>query len=273
MSSKEGRRASWRERLHEVVFESDTPAGKAFDVTLIVAILMSVVAVMLESVGSVRAGYGKLLYGIEWFFTILFTFEYALRLICVRRPAAYVFSFFGIIDLLALAPTYLSLLLPGGQYLLTIRILRLLRVFRVLKLTHYVSEANVITTALHASRRKISVFLLAVLSVVVIVGTLIYVIEGEEHGFTDIPTGIYWSIVTLTTVGYGDLSPQTPAGKVLASVVMILGYGIIAVPTGIVTAELSRAAVRPVSGQTCPGCSAEGHLPEAKFCFRCGAHL
>lgn len=263
----------WRTRLHEVIFEAETPAGKAFDVVLIWCVLVSVAAVMLESVSRLRETYGGLLLFIEWFFTILFTIEYIFRLISVSRPLRYALSFFGLVDLLAIAPTYLSLLFPGTQYLLTIRVLRLLRVFRVLKLTEYVSEAAVITSALRASRRKISVFLLAVLSLVVIIGSLMYIVEGEEHGFTDIPTSVYWAIVTLTTVGYGDLSPQTALGKALASIVMILGYGIIAVPTGIVTVEISQAARKEVSTQVCPECSAEGHDYDAVHCKYCGTKI
>ncbi|GAB3927863.1 ion transporter [Larkinella terrae] len=264
----------WRSRLHEVIFESDTPAGKTFDILLIGSILLSVTVVMLESIKSVRAAYGPVLNGIEWFFTGLFTIEYILRLISVRQPWRYALSFFGLVDILALLPTYLSWLVPGGHYLFTIRILRLLRVFRILKLSEYLSEATTLTTALRASRRKISVFILTVILLVVIIGSLMYLIEGEEHGFVSIPTGIYWAIVTLTTVGYGDLSPQTPAGKVLASLVMVMGYGIIAVPTGIVTVELSQAAQKSrVSAQACPSCGLEGHDADAVFCKYCGSQL
>jgi voltage-gated potassium channel len=270
--AKERPRESWRKRIYEIVFEAETRAGKAFDITLIWLISASVLVVILESVKSIREDYGQWIFLIEWFFTLLFTLEYILRLISVRHPVRYIFSFYGLIDLLAIVPTYISLIVPGTQYLLTIRILRLLRIFRILKLTEYISEAKVITSALSASRRKISVFLLAVLSVVIVVGSLMYVVEGEEHGFTDIPTSIYWAIVTLTTVGYGDLSPKTPLGKTLASIVMILGYGIIAVPTGIVTAELTRAA-RPVSTQVCPECHTQEHDADAVFCKFCGAEL
>ncbi len=260
-------------RLHEVIFEADTPAGKAFDIVLIWAILLSVAAVMLESVHSIRNLYGDALYAIEWFFTVLFTIEYILRLISVKRPTRYAASFFGIIDLLAILPTYASILVPGSQSLLTIRILRLLRIFRVFKLTAYLNEAKALTSALRASRRKIGVFLSAVLSIAVIIGACMYVIEGEKNGFTDIPTSIYWAIVTLTTVGYGDLSPQTPLGKTLASVLMIIGYAIIAVPTGIVSVELSKTSSKSVSTQACPQCGAEGHDADAQNCKYCGAHL
>ncbi|MDQ4122979.1 MAG: ion transporter [Acidobacteriota bacterium] len=270
---KERPDAHWRSVLHEIVFEAETRAGKTFDVALIWCIILSVCAVVLESVASVRARYGDLLYLIEWSFTLLFTVEYVLRLLAVRKPLRYATSFYGMVDLLAIVPTYLSVLLPGSQYLLTIRILRLLRIFRIFKLSEYLSEANVISSALRASRRKISVFLLAVLSLVVVIGSLMYAIEGEANGFTDIPTSIYWAIVTLTTVGYGDIAPQTPIGKVLASVVMIMGYGIIAVPTGIVTVELSNATRKPVTTQACPVCSEQGHDIDALYCKYCGARL
>ncbi|MFC5407812.1 ion transporter [Larkinella bovis] len=265
----------WRIRLHEIIFEADTPAGKAFDIVLIGSILLSVATVMLESIRSVRIHYGQVLNGVEWFFTGLFTIEYLLRLVSVRRPLRYARSFFGVVDILALLPTYLSLIIPGTQYLFTIRILRLLRVFRVLKLSEYLSEATILTSALRASQRKISVFILTVLTLVIILGSLMYIIEGEENGFDSIPTSIYWAIVTLTTVGYGDLSPQTPAGKVLASLVMVMGYGIIAVPTGIVTVEISQAArkLNKVSSQACPSCGLEGHDADAVFCKYCGAQL
>ena len=266
-------RTSWRAHLHEVIFEADTPLGKAFDVLLIVSILASVTAVMLDSVVSVRAQHGSLLYGIEWFFTLLFSVEYGLRLLSVGRPLKYATSFYGVVDLLAIVPTYLSLLLPGGQYLLVIRILRILRIFRILKLVTYLSEARLLMQALRASGRKIAVFLYTVLTLVVIFGALMYVIEGEANGFTSIPRSIYWSIVTLTTVGYGDISPQTNLGQMLASVVMIFGYAIIAVPTGIVTVEMSQAFGRKVSTQACPECSAEGHDSDARHCKYCGAML
>jgi voltage-gated potassium channel len=263
----------WRGRLHEVIFEADTPAGRAFDIGLIGLILLSVLAVMLESIRGVRERYGAELYAAEWAFTVLFTVEYALRLVSVRRPLRYAASFFGVVDLLAIVPTYLSLLLPGSHYLLVVRILRLLRVFRILKLAEHLSEADVLMRALRASRRKISVFLLTVLTLVVIIGTLLYVIEGEENGFTSIPASVYWAVVTLTTVGYGDISPKTPLGQTLAAAVMIIGYGIIAVPTGIVTVEIAQAARKPVSTQACPDCSAQGHDADASHCKYCGARL
>ena len=263
----------FRGRLHEVIFEADTRAGRAFDIGLIGLIVLSVLAVMLESVGGVRRRYGAQLYAAEWAFTILFTVEYALRLMSVRRPLRYASSFFGVVDLLAIVPTYLSLLVHGSHYLLVIRILRLLRVFRVLKLAEHLTEADVLMRALRASRRKISVFLLTVLTLVVIIGTLLYVIEGEANGFTSIPVGIYWAVVTLTTVGYGDISPKTPVGQTLAALVMVVGYGIIAVPTGIVTVEIAQAARKPVSTQSCPDCSSQGHDVDAVYCKYCGAKL
>jgi voltage-gated potassium channel len=296
--------AGLRRRLHEIIFESDTPVGKAFDIALIFTILLSVAAVMLESVSSVRAVHGPQLRAAEWLFTLLFTGEYVLRLFSVGRPLRYATSFFGVVDLLAIVPTYLSLLLPGAQYLLVILLLRILRVFRVLKLVRYLSEADVLMRALRASRRKITVFIFTILTLVVVVGALMYLIEGEENGFTSIPRSVYWSIVTLTTVGYGDISPRTNLGQVLAAVIMLMGYGIIAVPTGIVTVELSRAyggyeggpfgasredarrgyaggttgglrgaLAAVVSGQACPSCGAEGHHPDARYCRSCGAKL
>ncbi|HEX7333077.1 MAG TPA: ion transporter [Pyrinomonadaceae bacterium] len=263
-----------RARLHEVIFESDTPAGRYFDLALTWLILLSVATVVLESVREVREQYGKLLYTLEWVFTLLFTVEYSLRLLSVRRPLLYARSFYGVIDLLAIIPTYLSIFVPGSHYLLVIRILRLLRVFRLLKLSEYVAEADTLRRALRASRRKISVFISAVVLLVVIIGALMYVIEGEANGFTSIPRSIYWAIVTLTTVGYGDLSPKTSFGQIVASIVMIIGYGIIAVPTGIVSVELAQAVrQKMVSGQACPSCAAEGHDPDAICCKYCGATL
>jgi voltage-gated potassium channel len=270
-------RAPWRERLYVIIFESDTPAGKAFDILLIGAIVLSVVAVTLESVRAVNAEYGPWLRNAEWVFTILFTIEYVLRLLCARSAQRYATSFYGIIDLLAIIPTYLSALVPGTQYLLAIRLLRTLRVFRVLKLAEYLSEANLLMRALRASQRKITVFIFTVFTLVVILGSLMYLIEGAENGFTSIPMSIYWAIVTLTTVGYGDISPQTIVGKMLAALIMIIGYGIIAVPTGIVTAEIARAQHTPLAGSDsrrhCSTCGAPGHDADAAFCKHCGSDL
>ena len=262
-----------KDKLYRIIFESDTPQGKLFDVILIVSILLSVIVVMLDSVKRINVSYGMLLYGIEWFFTILFTIEYILRLFCSKRPVGYALSFFGVVDLLAILPTYGSLLIPGSRYLIVIRILRVLRIFRILKLVQYVSEAGLLMRALYASRRKIIVFLFTVLTLVVIFGSLMYVIEGKENGFTSIPRSIYWAIVTLTTVGYGDISPKTNLGQTIAAFVMILGYAIIAVPTGIVTVELSRAKEIKDSNKLCPRCNRRDHEPDANFCKNCGEKL
>jgi len=263
----------WRSKVHEFIFEADTPAGKMFDILLIATILLSVIAVMLDSVKVINLHYGDILYKIEWFFTILFTIEYLLRLISVGKPLKYATSFFGIIDLFAILPTYFSLLLPGSQYFLVIRLMRVLRIFRVLKLVRFLREARFLLQALRASSRKILIFFFTVLTLVVIFGSLMYVIENEADGFTSIPKSIYWAIVTLTTVGYGDISPQTPIGQSLAAIIMILGYSIIAVPTGIVTVEIAQQYKEQISTQSCPQCSAEGHDHDAKHCKYCGSKL
>jgi voltage-gated potassium channel len=258
MNSDPKNRSQWRDTLYTVIFEAETPAGKWFDIILIVSILASVLAVMLDSISSVNAPHGHILVAIEWFFTIIFTIEYILRLICVGRPLLYATSFFGVVDLLAIIPTYISLFIPGSEYLLVVRILRILRIFRVLKLVQFMREALLLMRALRASARKIIVFLFTVLTLVVILGSLMYLIEGVENGFTSIPRSVYWAIVTLTTVG--------------AAFIMILGYSIIAVPTGIVTVELSRASNKKAT-QYCRDCSAEGHDSDAEFCKYCGAKL
>ena len=265
--------SGWRQRLHTVIFEADTRAGRAFDVALIVCILASVAVVVFESIASISTRWRQELFVAEVAFTLLFTVEYILRLVAVRHPLAYARSSLGVIDLVAIAPTWLTLFVPGAQFFLTVRVLRLLRIFRILKLTEYLSEAGVITSAQRASRRKIFVFLFAVITLVVLIGALMYMIEGPAHGFHDIPTSMYWAIVTLTTVGYGDLSPKTPLGKLLASVVMVLGYAIIAVPTGIVTSELTAARERGHSRQSCPACGREGHDDDATHCKYCGTAL
>jgi voltage-gated potassium channel len=265
--------SSIRSRLHQIIFEADTPAGKAFDVGLIGCILLSVLLVIIESVAEIRENYGPAMVSAEWFFTIIFTIEYFFRLIAVRRPVYYATSFFGMVDLLAIVPTYLSVFVPGTQSLLVIRIFRLLRVFRIFKLAEYLGQANVLTSALRASRPKITVFLLAVSATVVTMGARMYLVEGERNGFTSIPVSIYWAIVTMTTVGFGDITPKTPTGQALASFLMIVGYGIIAVPTGIVTTELARASLLPPTTQACPSCSAQGHDADAKFCKYCGSAL
>lgn len=262
-----------KQTLYEIIFEADTPAGKLFDVILIALIVSSVLTVMADSVASVSTRYRPLLRSLEWSFTILFTVEYALRLSCVQKPLRYAASFLGIIDLLAILPTYLSLMVPGTQYLIVIRVLRVLRIFRIFKLAYYLGEADILMRALQDSRRKITVFLVTVITLVIIFGSLIYLIEGARNGFTSIPKSIYWAIVTLTTVGYGDISPKTNLGQCLASLIMILGYGIIAVPTGIVTAELTRRSDRKVSTQVCPSCLSEGHDTNARFCKFCSARL
>ena len=295
-----------RRRAYEIIFEHDTPAGRAFDVGLILAILLSVAAVMAESVVQVRLDHGPFLRKVEWGFTLLFTVEYLLRLWVVSRPVRYARSFFGIVDLLAVLPTYLAALFPGGQVLVTVRILRILRVFRILKLGQYVGEARLLGTALRASRVKITVFLFTVLTLVVILGSLIYLVEGRhpESGFTSIPIAMYWAVVTLTTVGYGDVAPVTPLGQFMAAMIMVVGYGIIAVPTGIVSVELAQAsrdleaqnardasaaaearavqaeedAVAPVPARAtirrvCGDCHLDLHDPDAHFCKRCGTLL
>jgi voltage-gated potassium channel len=266
---------SLRGRLHEIVFESDTWAGKAFDVGLLIAILASVLAVMLDSVEWIHREYGAALRVAEWTFTILFTIEYGLRLYTVKRPLRYVTSFFGTVDLLAILPSYLSLVFPGAQALLVVRALRIVRVFRILKLGHYLGEAQQLRAALRMSRPKITVFLVVVTTVASIVGALMYLLEGEQSGFDSIPTGVYWAIVTMTTVGFGDIAPVTATGRFLASLLMLLGYGIIAIPTGIVTSEIVRAAshARPVTSQACPSCAAEGHDADAVHCKYCGHAL
>ena len=265
-------RKSLRAKLHRIIFGVDTPKGRAFDVALLWAILLSVATVLLESVPRIRASHGEVLRIAEWAFTVLFTVEYGLRLWTVRRPRTYAFSFFGIVDLLAILPTYLSALITGSQSLAVVREIRLLRVFRVLKLVRHMREARGLMQALRASRPKIVVFLTGVLSIAVIFGTVMYLVEGDEAGFTSIPTSIYWAVVTMTTVGYGDIAPQTPIGQFLALALMILGYAIIAVPTGIVSAELSRGG-SALSARTCPGCSRTGHEADATYCKACGHRL
>lgn len=260
-------------RLHEIIFEADTRAGKWFDVLLILSIISSVLVVMLDSVAAVKVDYGAFLFALEWGFTLLFTLEYMLRLSCVKHPVGYATSFLGIVDLLSIIPTYVSLFVPGSQYLIVIRVLRVLRVFRVFKLATYLGEASVLIKALQASRRKITIFLMTILTLVIIFGSLMYLIEGEKNGFTSIPRSIYWAIVTMTTVGYGDISPKTGTGQALAAMIMVLGYAIIAVPTGIVTAELSLSGQQKVSTQACPKCMAHGHDSDAIFCKFCSERL
>ncbi len=260
--------------MHEIIYEADTPAGKTFDVILLFTIIASVMVAVLESVKSVATSYGTLLRTLEWIFTIIFTIEYFARIISIGRPLKYMTSFLGIIDLLSIIPTYLSLILTGAQSLIIIRAIRLLRVYRILKLTRHVKEANVLVKALRSGRFKITVFLSTVISVVLIMGTLMYVVEGEKNGFTSIPVSIYWAVITLTTVGYGDIVPHTIIGQAMATIIMIIGYAIIAVPTGIVSAELIKEAKSGgISTQACPQCSREGHDTDAKHCKYCGSKL
>jgi voltage-gated potassium channel len=281
---------TWKTKLHEIIYEADTPAGKLFDVVLLIAILASIVLVMLESINSFDAKYHTFLNIAEWVITILFTIEYILRIITVKKPIKYITSFYGIIDLLSTIPKYLSLIFVGTHALVALRALRLLRVFRILKLARYMGASNQLASAIRASRAKIAVFLFAVMIAAIIFGTIMYLVEGEENGFTNIPKSVYWCIVTLTTVGFGDIAPQTPLGQFIATLIMILGYGIIAVPTGIVSAEYTKASdsddeknlteeehnqlktVR-LNTQCCVNCLAEKHQDDAEFCHKCGCKL
>ncbi|MBN1822393.1 MAG: ion transporter [Prolixibacteraceae bacterium] len=263
---------SLKENLYEIIFEADTRAGKLFDLTLLVVILISVALVMLESVPSIRQNHQPVLKISEWIITAIFTIEYILRIWIIKKPWRYIFSFYGIIDFLSVIPTYLSFVIVGSQSLVVIRVLRLLRVFRILKLTRYTSAGRTLARAMWASREKISVFIFFVIILVVVFGTVMYLIEGEASGFTSIPRSIYWAVVTLTTVGYGDISPVTPLGQFLASIIMILGYAIIAVPTGIVTAEIIKPT-HPVNTQVCPHCLHDKHDDDAVFCKKCGARI
>ena len=263
----------FKEALYEVLFKAETPLGRQFDVLLIFSIVASVFVVMADSVGALRVSSGSFLVAAEWFFTILFSIEYALRLYCVRSRKKYALSFYGLVDFIAIVPTYLSLIFPATKYFMILRILRILRVFRVLKLIQYLKEANLLIRALVASRRKITIFFSTVMTLVIIFGSLMYVIEGEANGFTSIPRSVYWAIVTMTTVGYGDISPQTPLGQALASLVMILGYSIIAVPTGIFTMEMGRAVQHETALSSCPVCGKAGHDADALYCKYCGEEL
>ncbi|HEX2530780.1 MAG TPA: ion transporter [Burkholderiaceae bacterium] len=263
-----------RRRLYTVIFEADTHAGWLFDVVLVIAILLSILVVVLDSLHGMHVRYGRVFNALEWGFTLLFTVEYVARLVCVQRPLYYATSFYGIVDLLAVLPTYLALVFPGTSLLLDIRILRLLRVFRIFKLSLYVAEYSTLALALRASRRKIAIFLSVVLMLVLILGTLMYVVEGPESGYTSIPVAMYWAVVTMTTVGYGDITPHTAAGKLIASMMMLLGWGILAVPTGIVTSELAAQRFYGiVTTRRCPTCLSEGHEASAKFCKDCGTPL
>ena len=266
--------AGWRLRLYTVIFEADTRAGRLFDQCLIALILASIAVVVVDSMQSVSASQREIFTWLEWFFTLLFTAEYIARLACLRHPWRYARSFYGVVDILALLPTYAALLVPEVQALIDVRVLRLLRVFRIFKLTAYLSEYQSLGMALAASRRKIMVFLSAVLMIVLVMGTLMYVVEGPANGFTSIPTSVYWAITTMTTVGFGDITPKTDLGRLIASAMMLLGWGTLAVPTGIVTAEMTarRFAAEPTT-RTCHECLTEGHLTDARYCHHCGARL
>ncbi len=263
----------WRGRVYAVIFESDTRAGRAFDLALIAAIVLSVAVVVLTSVAPVAARHGDLLLALEWLFTGLFTLEYAARCLCVKRPLRYARSFFGVIDLLAIVPTYVALALPGAHVLLDVRILRLLRMFRILKLTSYVHEYGVLGRALLASRRKILIFLSVVMMVVFLLGTVMYVVEGPGNGFTSIPTAVYWAISTVTTVGFGDIAPKSDLGRTISSLMMLLGWGILAVPTGIISAEMTAQRHQAAAARRCAACLTDGHEADARFCKRCGTPL
>lgn len=283
---KEKTNKDWKAKLHEIIYEADTPEGKLFDVVLLIAIIASIVLVMLESIKGFDTKYHDFLNISEWIITILFTFEYIARIVTVKKPFKYIFSFYGMVDFLSTVPKYLSLIFAGTHALVALRALRLLRVFRILKLARYLGASNMLANALKASRAKIMVFLFAVLILCIIFGTLMYLIEGEDSGFTSIPVSVYWCIVTLTTVGFGDIAPVTPFGQFIAAIIMILGYGIIAVPTGIVSAEYSAQGKltnnpneKPklpevhLNSQACPSCSAENHKDYAKYCYKCGHFL
>lgn len=273
MKKQAPKKQSWKDALHEVIYEADTPAGKLFDIVLLIAILASVASVMLESVPSIDEKYNRELNYIEWVITLLFSAEYILRIISIKQPLKYIFSFYGIVDFLSTIPKYLSLFFVGTHHLAALRALRLLRIFRILKLARFVGESNNLIRALRASRAKIGVFLFFVVILCTILGTVMYLVEGGENGFTSIPRSIYWAIVTLTTVGYGDISPHTPLGQFIASVVMILGYAIIAIPTGIVSSEMTKLNEVNLNTQSCPNCSYEGHDDNATFCYHCGNKL
>lgn len=267
------KKTNWKKKLHEIIYEADTFEGKLFDVVLLLIILISIVLVMLESVTSIDEKYHDQLYVAEWIVTILFTIEYFLRIISIKKPFKYIFSFYGIIDFLSTIPMYLSIFFVGTHKLVAFRSLRLLRVFKIFKLTNYVGEADQLIKALKASRVRISVFLFFIVILCIILGTVMYVIEGPVNGFISIPRSVYWSIVTLTTVGYGDIAPQTPLGQFIASVIMILGYAIIAIPTGIVSSELTKKDTVNSNTQSCPNCSYDGHKDDAEYCYHCGHNL
>lgn len=269
---------TWKSKLHEIIYEADTPLGKWFDIILFLLIVTSVILVMLESVKEIDAKYHDILLSLEWVITIFFTIEYIARIVSIKKPFKYIFSFYGIIDFVSTIPLYISYIFAGSQVLLAVRALRLLRIFRILKLVQFLGEASQLKKALKASRAKIAVFIYVVLILSVIMGTVMYLIEDDSAGFTSIPRSIYWAIVTLTTVGYGDIAPQTSLGQLIATIVMILGYGIIAVPTGIVTSEFTKQGKSnkkhiDINTQSCPSCSLEGHRDNASHCYNCGSKL
>ena len=264
---------TFKETLHDIIFEADTRAGKTFDVILIIAISASVLVVMIDSVPSLHEKYHEWFYRMEIAFTLIFTIEYLVRVYCSPRRSRYIFSFFGVIDLLAILPTYLSFLLPGAQYIAVIRVIRVLRIFRVLKFMQYVRESQLLMGALYSARRKVFVFFFTLLTLIIILGSLMYLVEGPENGYDSIPRSIYWTIVTITTVGYGDISPQTPLGQALASLMMLIGYAVIAVPTGILTYEINRATLPPSLALICPKHPNARHEVDAVYCKLCGGAL
>jgi voltage-gated potassium channel len=274
LNQKNNNTPNWKSTIHDVIYGTHTPAGKLFDIILLVVILYSIIIVMLESVEGYNTKYHDFFNISEWVVTILFSIEYFLRIICVKKPKKYVFSFYGIIDLLSTIPKYLSFFFAGSQYFTALRALRLLRVFRILKLVRFLGESNNLLKAIHNSKTKIFVFVFFVLIISVILGTVMYLIEGPEHGFNSIPHSIYWTIVTLTTVGYGDISPETPLGQLIATFIMIIGYGIIAVPTGIVSAEyVASKNTEFDKGRSCKSCGADIHRKDADYCRKCGHKL
>ena len=264
---------SLREKTYRVIFGTDTPAGQRFDIALIYLILVSVLAVVLASIESIKMQYGDWLFSLEWAFTLLFSMEYAVRIYSSPKPFRYIFSFYGLVDLLSIIPTYLALLFPAANYWLVIRLLRVLRIFRVFKLVRYLTEANLLLRSMYAARRKVLVFFTVVLVICVIFGSLMFLVEGPDNGFTSIPRSIYWTIVTITTVGYGDITPQTVFGQIIATMAMLTGYSIIAIPTGIFTAEIAREMITESNNRQCNVCNRSGHHTEAEYCFQCGVSL
>ena len=264
---------SFREKTYRVIFGTDTPAGQRFDIALIYLILVSVLAIVLASIESIKMQYGDWLFRLEWAFTLLFSIEYLVRIYSSPKPLRYIFSFYGLVDLLSIIPTYLALLFPAANYWLVVRLLRVLRIFRVFKLVRYLTEANLLLRSMYAARRKVLVFFTVVLVICVIFGSLMFLVEGPENGFTSIPRSIYWTIVTITTVGYGDITPQTVFGQIIATMAMLTGYSIIAIPTGIFTAEIAREMIAESNNRQCNVCNRSGHHSEAEYCFQCGVSL